>query len=315
SPFTYRLTGEVAVPAGATLTLPPGTVVKADVGGRSLTVLGLLEAVGTSAEPVVFTEIRDDTVGGDSGFPGDPAPGAWNGIDIRDGGSAVLEQARIRYTGQSTFLTWAIRKFGSGDLVLLDTYIAFGSRDGVVIDGAGGSLLLQGNRIEGMGGNGMIIRNAAASIQILSNRILDNLGNGVLIEEASPLIQNSRLARNAQAGVRVSGASSAPTLTANWISGNNVGVDSYSGANPLIGGSEGSGNDLVDNTLFGVRNNDSGLVIDARFNWWGHPSGPQDPIGNPTGLGDAVSEWVDYSDFLDRSAVDGLFSDRFLSQP
>lgn len=35
----------------------------------------------------------------------------------------------------------------------------------------------------------------------------------------------------------------------------------------------------------------------AAKNWWGHPSGPFDPLSNPQGQGDPVS-WVDYSPFL-----------------
>ena len=315
NPFTYRLTGSHNVPAEGTLSLPPGTVVKADFGSTQLIIEGLLEAVGTPVAPVVFTEIRDDSAGGSSGFAGDPAPGSWIGIDVRNGGSAVLEQTRIRYAGASPSQTAALRKLGSGDLMLIGSELTLGSRDGVLIDGASDNLLLQANRIEEQGGQGMIIRNATGSVQLQSNRIMNNGGNGLLIDNASPLIERSRFIGNGAAGVRVSGELASPVLDTNLISGNVVGIDSYSGANPLIGGSEGTGNDVVDNTQFGVRNNDSGLTLNARFNWWGHPSGPLDPIDNPDGLGNAVSEWVDYGDFLDRSAFDEVLSDRFQAEP
>jgi len=312
NPFTYRLAGEVSVPVGAALTLSPGTVVKAD-GGTQLVVQGQLDALGTPAEPVVFTEIRDDTAGGDSGFAGDPVPGAWNGIDVRDGASAVLTHARIRYTGNSTSISWALRKFGSGSLTLVDSVITQSARDGVVIQNTTGSIVLQANQIEGMQRTGVIIVAAQAAPSLQDNRIRDNGFRGLQIENASPLISGGRVSGNAEAGVWVSGADSAPELSSLWISGNAIGVDSHSGASPLIGGSEGNGNDLAGNAQFGVRNNDSSLTLNARFNWWGDASGPFDPVGNADGLGDPVSDWVDYGDFLDRSAVDGLFADRFQS--
>ncbi|MEE4329618.1 MAG: right-handed parallel beta-helix repeat-containing protein [Wenzhouxiangella sp.] len=314
NPYTYRITGAVTVPAGSTLDLPPGTVVKADPGSPRLIVDGDLNAVGTIAEPIVLTETRDDSAGGDSGFAGDPAPGAWQGVEVRDGGNAVLEQVRIRYTGNSSLISWALRKSGSGDLLLGNSVITLGARDGVVVDGATGTISLQTNQIIGMR-TGVTLVNVPNPPSLTNNRIMNNGFRGVLIENASPTITGGRIAGNGEAGVWVSGADSAPEIAGVWISGNAIGVDSHSGADPLIGGSADKGNDLVGNTQFGVRNNDDSLTLNARFNWWGDASGPLDPLANPDGLGDPVSEWVDYGDFLDRSAVDNLFADRFQNQP
>jgi hypothetical protein len=35
-------------------------------------------------------------------------------------------------------------------------------------------------------------------------------------------------------------------------------------------------------------------AVDARYNWWGDGTGPYHPIDNPDGLGDAVSDHVDF---------------------
>ena len=60
-------------------------------------------------------------------------------------------------------------------------------------------------------------------------------------------------------------------------------------------------NKIYDNTGYGIYNY-SGVPIDATHNWWGHATGPHDNsddtatggLYNLDGLGDAVSDYVDY---------------------
>ena len=59
------------VPASVTLTIAPGTVVKAQGGGAcqydgTVCVNGTLDAVGTSSDPITFTSINDNSIGGDA---------------------------------------------------------------------------------------------------------------------------------------------------------------------------------------------------------------------------------------------------------
>lgn len=93
--------GDVTVPAGRTLVLAPGTVVK--VAGRhtALIVEGELVALGTAAAPVVITSAHDDLGGALAGSSGDPQPGDWEQIRVQNGGSAWLEQTRLRWGGEA----------------------------------------------------------------------------------------------------------------------------------------------------------------------------------------------------------------------
>ncbi|MCS7252280.1 MAG: hypothetical protein NZ572_07665, partial [Thermoflexus sp.] len=51
-------------------------------------------------------------------------------------------------------------------------------------------------------------------------------------------------------------------------------------------------NNLFFRNGFGLQNNTPAIVVDARYNVWGHPTGPFHPITNPAGLGDRVSNGV-----------------------
>ncbi len=91
----YVLTCSVTVASGATLTLAPGTVVKAE-SLAGLIVRGGLVAEGTDAAKVTMTSIDDDSVGQVSGS-GAPAAGDWEGIDVEEGAWARLKDTVLEY--------------------------------------------------------------------------------------------------------------------------------------------------------------------------------------------------------------------------
>lgn len=71
-------------------------------------------------------------------------------------------------------------------------------------------------------------------------------------------------------------------------------------------------NNFQDNFFYGVENI-TGVLIDAPDNWWGDPSGPYDPdsamdnpsYDNPDGLGDEVTEFVDYTPWRESPYIPG----------
>ncbi|QVT79689.1 Amylopullulanase [Nocardioides aquaticus] len=97
---THRLTCDLTVPAGRTLTVEAGAVIKGAGNSLGLDVEGTLNVNGTAANPVVFTSLRDDTAGGDTNGDGDattPATGDWDGISIRPEARATFDYTTVGY--------------------------------------------------------------------------------------------------------------------------------------------------------------------------------------------------------------------------
>lgn len=90
----HRLTCSVTIPAGASLTIAPNTVIKANPG-VSLTVLGTLRTQGSWSKtaaptnPVTFTSSNDNSIGGATGNV-TPTASDWQGI-VTDSAGAVAQ--------------------------------------------------------------------------------------------------------------------------------------------------------------------------------------------------------------------------------
>ncbi len=90
------------VPAGRSVDILPGTVIKFRDWSQSVTVDGSLDIRGTGYEPVVFTSHDDDTFGGDSegGGPTTGIAGQWSGIVYHAGAAASsIENVIVRNCG------------------------------------------------------------------------------------------------------------------------------------------------------------------------------------------------------------------------
>ncbi len=156
--FAWEISGyaTVDVPSGVTLTVDPGTIIKASGGSEcnvegcsttclyecSISVEGTLDAVGTEAEPITFTSINDNSIGGATGS-GTPAAGEWQGIAAEgSGGTLDIQHATIAYAGA------AVQTLYSG-AVTLNHDLTNGGGVSSPNAGAGSSVTLTNSSIDG----------------------------------------------------------------------------------------------------------------------------------------------------------------------
>lgn len=108
----------------------------------------------------------------------------------------------------------------------------------------------------------------------------------------SPTLQYVQVTDSSSAGLRLLDAAS-PSITGSSFLRNATGLDADGGSVPTIGSTQ-----FAQNSVQGILNRTPASVMQATGNWWGHPSGPKDSVGNPQGQGDAVSAGVNYASYL-----------------
>lgn len=167
----YILTGKVVVESGHTLTIEPGTIIKGAQGTGTLASAlvipqgARINAVGTAAEPIIFTSVLDNI-----------QPGELTGTNLSDidqglwGGLIILGNAPI--------------SAADGDILsqiegipVSDEFGAFGGADATDNSGSlsyisirhGGALIGAGNEINGLTLGGVGSATSISNIEVVSN--------------------------------------------------------------------------------------------------------------------------------------------------
>ena len=114
---------------------------------------------------------------------------------------------------------------------------------------------------------------------------------GLTLRGVSPALSYVQWSTNTT-GLRLLDSAS-PTITGASFLKNSIGIEADTNSNPVIGSTQ-----FIGNSSQAILNKTPATTIVARGNWWGNVSGPQDPVANPQGLGDAVSTGVNYGAYL-----------------
>jgi hypothetical protein len=122
----------VNINSNVVFTITPGTIFKFE-NNADMRINGTFEALGTAAQPIIFTSFRDDSVGGDSNGDGDatsPEPGNWGSIGFRTGSVARIDHARFRYGG-GQFSNDSILDATDGSITINNSVISNSSTRGL----------------------------------------------------------------------------------------------------------------------------------------------------------------------------------------
>jgi len=160
----------------------------------------------------------------------------------------------------------------------------------VGIDCWEGSPVIKSNTIQGAS-TGIIC--GYVSPQIAENTIqADWTGLALCCVPADTLVQGNTIT-NSYNGIYCVAPETKAKIIENDIRENEYGIYCLEQANPAI-----HFNNIEKNRSFGVYNEDCGVIVDATNNWWGHATGPFHPVDNPGGLGNQVSDCVDFDPWL-----------------
>lgn len=178
--FPFIIWQDLAVNAGGSLTLTPGSIVKFNDYYDDIWIYGSLVADGTPGQPIFFTSLNDHSVGGATGS-GTPQPNDWSSIRLMAGGSATFDNAQMRYAGGDWYETLYVN---SANLTLTDSAIVNSGERGVTIDAVSPTLtgnLIRGNQF------GVYTANSANPI-LHNNQISGNSQYGFLKAGGGPVI-------------------------------------------------------------------------------------------------------------------------------
>ncbi len=217
--YTHIVYNTVAIANGNNLTIPAGTILKiAEAGAISLGTGARLTAVGTAAQPIVITSIKDDTYGGDTNGDNQgtlPTAGDWYYLS-GSGGASTLELVHtlVRYGSSGTISAY-------GNLTLQDSTIEQSNGDAVYVNPyqlPSPAIMLERNTIQNNGSNGIYVYQQPETLVIRNNTLVNNgmagiylhdLTSGQVTENAITVVgpyngARALLLNNTDAGVTIS---------------------------------------------------------------------------------------------------------------
>ncbi len=168
----YIIQTSLTVSSSATLTVKQGAIVKF-TANASLVVNGKLDVQGTSTDPVYFTSIKDDAIGGDMNDDATtttPAAGDWAYIYLEGKSTSTIKNAVIRYGGASNNPFFADVYVNGGYLSATSTVFASSSNYGLEI--ASGTVKITTSTF--VGNSYGVVGQGAGSLTITTSTLTNN---------------------------------------------------------------------------------------------------------------------------------------------
>ncbi|MBZ5630062.1 MAG: Ig-like domain repeat protein, partial [Acidobacteriia bacterium] len=234
----YHITGDVTVPNGAILAIQPGAILKFDFQKRLIVQPGgQLVAQGTAAQPIYFTSIKDDSVGGDTNGDGNasaPAPGDWWFIYVDDQAQASFDHVVVSYGGGNPsswgYVTGLIQTLGTGSVTLSNSILQHSLNDGIDMQGGTATVTstVVSDTVRGLNAQ-------TGSTAKVVNSTFDGNGTGVLYHGGAIDLENSLIANSKTYGINFCCGSPSPVVRYSDVWSSVAGSVNYNGTPDLTG--------------------------------------------------------------------------------
>ena len=178
--------------------------------------------------------------------------------------------------------------------VTVSTNTLSGGSYAIQFSGVTGTSTISNNTISGYTGSGAIVisNGAGTSGLTISGNTISSCSNGVYLVEYCAQGTPDNM--------------TTVTVTKNKISGStNDAVKVGDGTHVIASNFDIHYNSFSGSTGYGLNNQHTSEGVDARFNWWGDASGPEQATTNTTATGDEVTNNVDYSPWWGASYLTG----------
>ncbi|MBI5214357.1 MAG: right-handed parallel beta-helix repeat-containing protein [Ignavibacteriae bacterium] len=270
------VTATVTVNNGVTLRIEPGVVVKFDAGTQ-LIVAGKLLADGKADSVITFTSNA-----------GTPAAGDWNSIEFQNGLNvgSVFDYCLVEYGGSGANAANIFYKTGAYSIAITNCTVRYSQNHGVNVRAS--SPRIARSTFSDNAGFG-IFTDLSLGYTVDTCLVIRNTTGGIRIAVNATTVVNTCIVDSNGTGIYID-ASARPTIWYDTIRANTIGIEftSVGSSQPTI-----KDNVIMNNTTYGFKNSGTSTVK-AEYNYWGHDMGPYNSDFNPTGLGDAVTNYVDF---------------------
>ena len=296
--------GSASDPANNTIINTSNSSVALQITGRYTEVSDVYFTAGSGLNnPVVTINVRDVTIdncsvvgGGTTGVYIDASAIYCNlqhcsisnavgyGLEAR-GTQLTLNGSNIFRNGNiGVYLNYS--GYNYVDSRILMSNISDNSDTGIYVNGGSG-VYIEGCTINGNAEGGVVMMNVGLG-WVISCDISDNQENGLYFASSDNLmVEYCDITGNEENGIRISSSDHCRISWSQVITNGEHGV--YASGSDSVRIRYSNINKNVDK---GVNNPTIALPVDARYNYWGHLSGPG---GEGPGIGDEISENVIYS--------------------
>ncbi len=185
--FPYHVQSNVTIASGCRLQIDAYAVVKlAPAVQIRVQAGGIFDVYGTASNPVYFTSIKDDTVGGDinnDGIATLPAAGDWQNIYYEANAGGTMQYAEVRYAGSNATRggIYLAASIGLNGVTVMNS-----ASHSLVIDGRAASTITN-SVFDGSTKEGIYLTSTSNAIMMDASNTISNTNVAYLSEQGMPV--------------------------------------------------------------------------------------------------------------------------------